>query len=211
MLEKKAVHGNVIADNVPWEVWVEEYAEAFTEWEEGRVIKLSPVTEDHDGLFRFFIILLEFFLDQTGLGIVRSAPFVMKIRPGAPGREPDLQIVLKERSEIVQETMVAGAADIVIEIVSKESQQRDLVEKYEEYEAGGVKEYWLIHPLRKQADFYLLGDDGLYKRIELHNGVFRSAKLTDFSLNTAQLWNDDLLQDDDQIRALVEAMLNKEA
>ena len=207
MLEKKVVSENIIAHDIPFDEWMEKYAEAHTEWVEGVVLQLSPITRAHDLTDGFFYLLLRTFLKRTGLGIILRAPFVMKLSPVSPGREPDLQIVLNERKDIIRETMVNGAADIVIEIVSRESQQRDLVEKYEEYEAGGVKEYWLINPLRKQSDFYVLGEDGLYKRIELQSGFFRSTVLSNFSLDTALLWDEDFLQDDDRIRSLVDSML----
>lgn len=45
----------------------------------------------------------------------------------------------------------ADAADIVGEIVSKESGKRDRGEKFEEYDASGVREYWLIDPRRNDA------------------------------------------------------------
>lgn len=211
MLEKKIISGNIIAHDVSFEEWMEKYAEDHTEWVEGVVIKMSPVTLMHVKISRFLIVLLSEFLKRTGMGQLLFSPFVMKIKPDSSAREPDLQIVLNEHASIIQETMVKGAADVVIEIVSKESQNRDLVDKYEEYEKGGVREYWIFNPLRKQVDFYALGDDELYKRIEPKDGVVRSTVLRDFSLNTALIWDEDFLQDDDQIRGLVDAMLKKDA
>ena len=150
------------------------------------VIKLSPVSRKHDILFQFLVVLLRHYLKRTQVGQLMVEPFVMRLKPGTPGHEPDLQIVLNEHADIIQETMVNGPADVVIEIVSKESQNRDLIDKYEEYETGGVREYWLFNPLRKQSDFYALGDDGLYRRIEPKD-------------------------DDDRIRALVDEMLKKDS
>jgi Uma2 family endonuclease len=208
--EEVKIGGDVIATDTSFDDYMEKYAEDHTEWIEGMVIKLSPVTRKHDLIDGFFYLLLRIFLNRTGLGIVLRSPFVMKITPESSGREPDLQVILKEHAGIIQETMTAGAADVVIEIVSKESQNRDLVEKYEEYEAGGVSEYWLINPLRKQSDFYGLGEDNLYQRIELRDGVFHSKVLPNFSLNTDLLWDDAFLQDDNQIQALVDSMLKKD-
>jgi Uma2 family endonuclease len=50
----------------------------------------------------------------------------------------------------------------VVEIISPGSRGTDRGDKFFEYEAGGVREYWLIDPDRKQAEFYRLGDDKLY-------------------------------------------------
>lgn len=198
---------NVIAYDVPFEAWMAQYSEARTEWVKGMVIKLSPISRRHDILTQFFILLLRNFLKRTGLGQVMVAPFVMKIAPESSAREPDLHIVLNERAGIIQDTMTAGPADVVIEIVSVGTQQNDLITKYEEYEAGGVREYWIINPLREQSDFYLLGENRLYRRIELKEGVFHSSVLAGFSLNTGLLWDEDVLQDVERIQRLVEAML----
>ncbi|HEX9002854.1 MAG TPA: Uma2 family endonuclease [Blastocatellia bacterium] len=34
-----------------------------------------------------------------------------------------------------------------------------------EYEQGGVREYWLIDPARKQAEFYQRGEDGIFRPV----------------------------------------------
>jgi Uma2 family endonuclease len=40
---------------------------------------------------------------------------------------------------------------------------RDRGDKFVEYEAAGVREYWLIDPDRKQAEFYQLAETGRYQ------------------------------------------------
>ncbi|MFA9213910.1 MAG: Uma2 family endonuclease [Candidatus Methylacidiphilales bacterium] len=39
-----------------------------------------------------------------------------------------------------------GAPDLIIEILSKGNNKKELKNKYEVYEESGVKEYWIIHP-----------------------------------------------------------------
>lgn len=43
-----------------------------------------------------------------------------------------------------------GTPDLIVEVTSPESLARDRGEKYVEYEAAGVREYWLIDPDRQQ-------------------------------------------------------------
>jgi Uma2 family endonuclease len=47
-------------------------------------------------------------------------------------------------------------ADLAVEIVPTESRLRDRGQKLAEYEMGGVREYWIIDPERRQAAFYVL-------------------------------------------------------
>src|SRR5262245_28328775 len=135
MTDKQAVAENVLATAVKFETFMEYFAARHTEWlPEGIVIKLSPVSRNHDVLFQFLIRLLSVFLEETNLGQLMTAPFVMRVKPTAAAREPDLHIVLAERAAIVQGTMTNGPADVVIEIISEESIERDKVEKFAEYQ-----------------------------------------------------------------------------
>lgn len=197
---------NVIAHNVAFDTYMETYAETFAEWVEGMVIKLSPASLIHIKLSRFLVFLFDAYLKKMPVAQLLEAPFVMRLQPGKAGREPDLFLVLNERASIIKDTMVDGPADIAIEIVSPESQDRDLVEKYDEYEAYGVREYWILNTVRKQADFYVLGEDGLYRRIELVEGIFRSTLLSRFQLKPNRLWDMEFLDNSDNARRLVEDM-----
>jgi len=210
MLERtlsKSSLRNIIAHNVSFEIYMERYADQFTEWVEGMVIKLSPAALIHIKISQFFIELFRIYLKRVSVAQLFSAPFVMRLKPGKQGREPDICLVLNERASIILDTMLDGPADAVSEIVSPESVDRDLVEKYDEYESYGVREYWVINPVRKQTDFYVLGDDKLYHRIELVNGVFHSSVLPQFHLSTNRLWDISFLDDSDNARDLVDAML----
>ncbi len=209
MLEKKVALGNVIARDVTFETYMKYFAQDFAEWVGGMVIKMSPVAREHDLLDGFLYRLLSSYFDETGEGLLMRAPFVMKIMPNSPAREPDLHVVLKERADIVQRTMTAGAADVAIEIVSEDSEERDTEEKFAEYQAGGVREYWLFDPLKQDAKFYLLDENGQYQLIELEDGVFHSSVLRNFQLDTSVLWRDPL-PTGKEIEAIVETMLKKE-
>src|SRR5689334_11489142 len=54
----------------------------------------------------------------------------------------------------IRRTVVEGAPDLIVEIVSPDSQNRDRRDKYLEYGDAGVREYWLIDPLSQTLDAY---------------------------------------------------------
>lgn len=95
----------------------------------------------------------------------------------------------------LEKTHLAGPADLVVEIISPESRARDRGEKFYEYEQGGVREYWLIDPMRKQTEFYTLDEEGLYHLIPLDKDkVFRSTVLDGLWIDTKWLWQSPLPQ-----------------
>jgi len=82
---------------------------------------------------------------------------------------PDLVIVC-DRSKIKADG-IHGAPDLVIEILSPSTQNRDVGIKKDTYEKFGVKEYWLVRPLEKTIETYILQDgkfifNGVYADIE---------------------------------------------
>jgi Uma2 family endonuclease len=117
-------------------------------------------------------------------------------------RVPDLLFVSTERMGILKATEVDGAPDLIIEIVSPDSPARDWREKYLEYEAVGVREYWVIDPMSKRVEGYALGADGRYSLIEEKDGVVHSTVMTGFFLKPVWLWQEPLPNPLDILREL---------
>lgn len=169
--------------------WADE--DTFAEWVDGEVVWMSPITKEHDGLFDFLYRLLGGLVEQRRLGRVLSEPFQMKTAPDLPGRAPDLFFVATENLDRLQRTRLEGPADLVVEIVSPESRHRDTVDKFGEYEQGGVREYWLLDQPLAQAKFYGLGEDGRYQILPIDvDGIFRSRVLPDVWLRVEWLWQE---------------------
>lgn len=163
-----------------------------TEWNAGKVMKY-PVSNNikHLYIFQYVHLILQLFLSRRKLGQVIPAAFPMYYADDKPAREPDLMVVLNGHLDRIKDTYLDGVADIAIEIVSPESDGRDRGDKFVEYEAAGVPEYWLIDPLRNDVIFYTLGADGRYQRSPLDAaGRLQSPLLQGFALDAALLWQD---------------------
>ena len=73
--------------------------------------------------------------------------------------KPDLVVVSSENSDIVHwNKAIYGVPDMVVEVLSRSTMKRDLTIKKDTYEKFGVKEYWIVDPLRKTIDAYILRD-----------------------------------------------------
>lgn len=169
--------------------WAEEDMRA--EWVDGAVILMSPVSLAHADLTVFLITLLNLYVTTHRLGKVVPQEFLMRLRSRPSGREPDLVFVSQEHINKFTRTYLDGPGDIVVEIVSEESVERDRVTKLAEYENAGVREYWLIDPLVPEAIFYRLNAEGQYDVVPVTpEGVFQSEVLPGFRLNVNWLWQE---------------------
>ena len=130
------------------------------EWVGGEVIVMSPASIRHQLLVMFLSTLLNLYISRHNLGILLNAPFQMRLHNPPRGREPDIAFVTHASTTRFTAQYLDGPADLVIEIISPESIARDRGEKFYEYEAAGVREYWLIDPQREQAEFYQLDAQG---------------------------------------------------
>ena len=73
--------------------------------------------------------------------------------------QPDLVVITGENFGIINwESAIYGVPDMVVEVLSKSTRRKDITVKKDIYEANGVKEYWIIDPLMKAVDVYLLRD-----------------------------------------------------
>jgi Uma2 family endonuclease len=171
--------------------WADE--DTWAEWVNGEVIILSPASLRHQQLATFLATAMNFFVDVHQLGAVLTAPFQMKIGLDLPGREPDIIFVAREHFDRLRDVYLDGPADLVVEIISRDSRARDRGEKFYEYEQGGVREYWLLDYLRRQAEFYQLGSDGIYRSMPVDAaGIYRSTVLNGLWLKVEWLWQEPL-------------------
>ena len=158
------------------------------EWVDGVAVMMARISDEHNQVSGFLISLLTHFNEAHDLGAIRHDPFQMKTGPKLPGRAPDILFVAKKNAHRLKRLYVDGPADLAVEIVSMGSRSVDRGAKYEEYEQGGVKEYWLIDPERKHVEFNGLGRDGSYALLPVQNGVFRSAAMKGLWLRVDWLW-----------------------
>lgn len=200
--------GDVIATDVSFDDFLTQFDGQSVEWIDGVVISMSPVSTEHTAIARFLISLLDYFLAVTQLGEVYFEPMTMRPVPTLPARSPDLQVVLHENGHIVKHNIVAGPADLVIEIVSPESHRRDRFEKFAEYEQGGVREYWILDPVRRESLFYIRNEQGIFEPREPDaQQVYSSPILPALRLDANIFWRDTLPRGP-EIAQLVTQMLN---
>ena len=184
-----------VPQKLTYEEFLREYDGQYAEYVEGEIVKPMSVTQRHDDLTLFLQALLRLFVEAKKLGKIHGEPYQMKMVFGdkTKGREPDIFFVKTENLDRIGEQFFDGAADLVIEVISPESVIRDTQDKFEEYEAAGVKEYWIIDPNRRTANFYNLDENSKYKlRYPSAEDKFESRVIEGLWIKTDWLWQKEL-------------------
>lgn len=106
--------------------------------------------------------------------------------------QPDLLVVLNDRSEIIREQGIVGPPNLVIEVLSPSSRSTDKVDKAALYASSGVEEYWIVDPIAETVTVYGLDDDRFSPSVTLQ----RSKDLYSLTLEGLVLDLDTIFPDD---------------
>ena len=74
--------------------------------------------------------------------------------------QPDLLVVLREHVARMTHRGIEGAPDLVVEILSPGSSERDRQTKSRLYAQAGVPEYWIVSPEARLIEVLVLRDGG---------------------------------------------------
>jgi Uma2 family endonuclease len=185
--------GEIVATEVSEDVYLTYFAEHFYEYVGGSIIKMSPVSARHNAILAYFLHLFNVYFELNPVGQVRFQPFVMRLEGTKSFREPDIQIILNKNPGELTDTAMIGPADLCIEIVSPESVMRDYGEKFLEYEKAGVREYWIIDPIRERCQFNRLNENGVYAAILPDEaGIIDTPLLPRLAFSVPTLWQEEL-------------------
>jgi Uma2 family endonuclease len=164
-----------------------DHRNRLVEYTDGFLEPLPMPTKEHQKLLSFLFLTFFNFFKPAG-GEVLFAPFRLRIRPGK-SREPDLLLLLSAADPRNKNRFWEGA-DLVLEVVSEDKPERDLVDKRVDYAEGRVPEYWIVNPLTETVTVLQLRGDayeesGVYGRGASAKSVLRP----EFSISVTDLFD----------------------
>ena len=142
-------------------------AEDFLEWLEpgtcadlidGEIFMHSPVSIRHARLLNFLDRLLGTYVDRHRLGELFREEVAVRLS-SRNVFQPDLAFYRADRNNQVRENHVEGAPDLVVEVLSPRTADRDIGPKFAEYEQHGAIEYWVLDPETLAHRFYRRGGE----------------------------------------------------
>ena len=125
---------------------------------------------------------MELFVEEGDLGEVFHAPTDVVLSDTIVV-QPDLLFISKARAHIITEQNIQGAPDLVVEILSPSTANRDWTTKRQLYARHGVKELWVVDPDAKIAWVMLLRDGEFrHMRVYGEGQSFTSTTLEGFTV-----------------------------
>jgi Uma2 family endonuclease len=116
-------------------------------------VPASEANERHDAIRGLLLCVMSAIVKHTCLGRVRGLESAMREgdSEATPRHHPDVLFISHEQVPL-SHVRLQPAPDLVIEVVSPDSQLRDYHQKYAEYEQAGVREYWIVNPMSQTVN-----------------------------------------------------------
>lgn len=102
--------------------------------------------------------------------------------------EPDVSVICDKNK--LTDSGCSGAPDLVIEVVSASSRKMDYVLKNTLYEQAGVKEYWIVDPLKGASTVYRYQEDNSFITFYSFDTPVPVGIFDGFSITFADLLNE---------------------
>lgn len=122
----------------------------------------SPIPLHQTVLRRLKFALMEQ-LEHRGHAVIFNAPMDVILDP-TNVVQPDLIILSSGRRYMITERAIEGTPDVLVEILSPTSLDRDTYIKRKLYERFRVGEYWVVDPDHGFVTVWRLVDDGYGRR-----------------------------------------------
>jgi Uma2 family endonuclease len=124
-------------------LWLTNHTNRLIELSNGRIEVLPMPTERHQAMLKYLFLAFFTFVERRG-GTVFFAALRLRLKTGT-FREPDLLLLLSADDPRRGNAYWTGA-DLVLEVVSPDDPDRDIVKKRREYAQTGIPEYWIVNP-----------------------------------------------------------------
>lgn len=122
---------------------------------DGSLYNMAPPSTMHQQLAMFLSAAIHNYVNKhKGDCAVYPAPFAVFLNSDDTTYvEPDISIICDKNK--LSDKGCNGAPDWIIEIVSPSSTRMDYFIKLFKYRSSGVREYWIVNPMKKTVQTYI--------------------------------------------------------
>lgn len=156
----------------------------------GKIVKRASPNTPHQEVSFKLSVEFGIYNKQKKLGRFFTAPYDVYFDEHTAGVQPDLLFVSHERDFIIHPgNGIVGTPDLVVEIVSPGSVDKDRNLKKEVYEEFAIREYWVVDPKWQSVEVYRMENNRyhLFSFAE-KEGMIKSSVLPDFELEVSLIF-----------------------
>ena len=169
-----------------------EQHEQVCEYIDGIVYMSPSPSTAHQRIQGRLHVQLYHLLEEADCEVFLSPYDIELKKDGIEGKKivvPDLSVICDKNG--LGETRYTGVPTLIVEIVSPSNQAHDLVTKLNLYMQYGVKEYWIVNPILKTVQLYVLNDEENYilKDVAKETGWVKSQLFPEFQVNLKNLFS----------------------
>ncbi len=146
----------------------------------GEIIIHSPVKKEHTDTTFLITQLMRNYVVINELGYVGYEKVLSAFTRN--DYEPDVVFFDTEKAQSFKKGMWKfPIPDLIVEVVSKSTEQRDRNIKFSDYESHGVAEYWIVDADKETVEQYLLQKNKYYLHLKANKGIIESKAIKGFS------------------------------
>ena len=124
----------------------------------GELVVTPAPSLRHQRIATDLVTLLNEFVREHGLGEVYAGPVDVLFAEG-DYLEPDIVFVRRDRRAILSDRGIEAAPDLVVEVLSPSTADRDRGIKLDRYRHFGVAEYWVVDPDARAIEVWRPGGE----------------------------------------------------
>ncbi|MFT5366906.1 MAG: Uma2 family endonuclease [Candidatus Latescibacterota bacterium] len=136
--------------------------------------------------------IIRTFSKQNNLGRVFSSPIDVVLGSSTESEnvvQPDILFIAQDRLNIITDTNISEAPDLMVEILSPSSIRRDRSDKMRLYIEAGVKHYWIIDADQRILEaFDLTGTVPIVEATLADSDVFKPSIFPNLEISLKDLW-----------------------
>jgi Uma2 family endonuclease len=147
----------------------------------GEVVVQSPAKYQHTTTVTHLLTLLHAFVSARGLGVAGTEKMLVSLSRN--DYEPDVCYFSAAKAALFTgDQMRFPAPDLVVEVLSPNTEQTDRTIKFEDYAAHGVGEYWIIDPETESVEQYVLAGERYDLAMKSRSGQLTSVVVPGFEI-----------------------------
>jgi len=152
------------------------------EFIEGEVVLHSPARNVHLDVTMRIAKLLSSYVDDRDLGEIKVEKCLVVFPRN--DYEPDVVFFSQEKAVLLGgNTMKFPVPDLIVEVLSESTEIRDRGVKFQDYEAHGVHEYWIVDAEQRVIEQYVLTNGRYGLKMKSGSGTLSSGVVTGFGVS----------------------------